>query len=103
MRFPPDSNQSIWHRETAFSVQNRKYKFARLAFCLKNAPAICQRTLDDILRKQIAKFDVYIVDIIIFTKDEKTYAQHIPEIFETLQDTNMKVQMNKSQLFKKET
>ena len=43
-------------QKTAFSVNNGKYKFCRLPFCLKNAPNIFQRPIDDILRPYIGKF-----------------------------------------------
>lgn len=89
--------------KTAFSVKNGKYEFTRLPFGLKNAPAIFQRTLDDILRKLIGKICyVYIDDIIIFSKDEETHAQNIREVFETLREANMKVQIDKCEFFKKE-
>lgn len=73
-------------------------------FSLKNAPAIFQRALDYILRKHIGKSCyVYIDDVIISSKDKKVHAQHIREIFKTLQDANMKVQMDEYEFFKKET
>lgn len=53
--------------KTAFSVNNGKYEFTRLLFGLKNAPAIFQRALDDILREHIGKICfIYIDDIKIF-------------------------------------
>lgn len=39
--------------KTAFSINNNKYEFTRLSFGLKNAPAIFQRVLDEILRPHI--------------------------------------------------
>lgn len=39
--------------KTAFSIANGKFEFTRLPFGLRNAPAIFQRTLDDVLREHI--------------------------------------------------
>lgn len=55
--------------KTAFSINNGKYEFTRMAFGLKNAPAILQRAIDDVLRQYIGKICyVYIDDVIIFGK-----------------------------------
>lgn len=55
--------------KTAFSINNGKYEFTRMPFGLKNAPAIFQRAIDDILRDYIGKICyVYIDDVIVFGK-----------------------------------
>lgn len=41
--------------KTAFSTLNGKYKILRLPFGLKNAPAIFQRMIDDVLREYIVE------------------------------------------------
>lgn len=88
--------------KTAFSVNNGKYEFTRLPFGLKNAPAIFQRALDDILRNFIGKTCyVYIDDIIIFSKDEESHVIHLEEIFRTLGAANMRVQLDKCVFFKR--
>ena len=90
--------------KTAFSINNGKYEFTRLPFGLKNAPAIFQRTLDDILRSFIGKTCfVYIDDIIIFSRDETQHFKDLEDIFETLENANMKIQLNKCIFLKKET
>lgn len=89
--------------KTAFSVNNAKYEFTRLPFGLKNAPAIFQRALDDILREHIGKICyVYIDDIIIFGPDEETHLNNLEIIFDILQKANVKVQLNKCEFLKKE-
>jgi len=56
--------------KTAFSTLNGKYEFLRLPFGLKNAPAVFQRMIDDVLREHIGKICyVYIDDIIVFSED----------------------------------
>lgn len=89
--------------KTAFSVNNGKYEFTRLPFGLRNAPAIFQRTLDNILRELIGKCCyVYIDDIIIFGEDEETHLNNIGKVFSTLEKANMKVQIDKCEFFKSE-
>ena len=69
----------------------------------KNAPAIFQITLDNILRQFIGKFCfVYIDDIIIFSKDEESHLANLQSIFETLNTANMKIKLQKCDFFKRE-
>jgi len=87
--------------KTAFSVNNGKYEFTRLPFGLKNAPAIFQRALDDILHEHIGKICfIYIDDIIIFSKDDDSHLKNLDTIFRTLQDANMKCQLDKCEFLK---
>lgn len=89
--------------KTAFSIANGKYEFTRLPFGLKNAPAIFQRALDDVLHDYIGKICyVYIDDIVIFSKSEKEHYDHIRDIFKTLQAANLKVQLDKCNFLKTE-
>ena len=89
--------------KTAFSINNGKYEFTRLPFGLKNAPSIFQRTLDDILRDYIGHCCyVYIDDIIIFSKTESEHGEDLGNVFRTLEQANMKVQLDKCKFFEKE-
>lgn len=89
--------------KTAFSINNGKYEFTRLPFGLKNAPSIFQRALDDILREHIGKrCYVYIDDIIIFSKTEEEHFTDMETVFKTLEEANMKIQLDKSEFLKKE-
>lgn len=88
--------------KTAFSINNGKYEFTRLPFGLKNAPSIFQRALDDILHEHIGKICfIYIDDIIIFSKDDETHYQNLDTIFRTLQQANMKCQLDKCEFMKR--
>lgn len=89
--------------KTAFSVNNGKFEFTRLPFGLKNAPAIFQRALDDILREHIGKrCYIYIDDIIIFGKNKTEHLNNLKAVFETLESANIKIQLDKCEFFQKE-
>ena len=45
---------------------------------------------------------MYVDDIIIFSKDEKSHLEHLRKIFRTLELANMKVQLDKCEFFKHE-
>ena len=89
--------------KTAFSVNNGKYEYCRLAFGLKNAPSIFQRAIDDVLREHIGKFcHVYIDDVIIFSKTAEQHLLDIQTVLDKLHKANMRVSPEKSTFFKKE-
>lgn len=89
--------------KTAFSVNNGKYEFVRLPFGLKNAPAIFQRVMDDVLHEYIGKICyVYIDDIIIFGETLEEQLKNLKIILETLRKANFKIQSDKSEWLKTE-
>lgn len=49
-------------KETAFSINNGKHEFTRRPFGLKNAPAIFQRAIDDVLREHIGRIGYVYID-----------------------------------------
>lgn len=89
--------------KTAFSVKNGKFEFTRLPFGLRNASAIFQRALDDILRNHIGKrCYVYIDDILVFGKSKEEHIANLEIIFRTLENSNLKVNLDKSEFLKEE-
>ena len=89
--------------KTAFSIANGKFEFTRLPFGLRNAPAIFQRALDDVLREHIGvRCYIYVDDIIIFSKNTGDHFKDLKIIFETLQKANLKVQCDKCEFLKTE-
>lgn len=88
--------------KTAFSVNQGKYEFVRMPFGLKNAPAIFQRAMDDVLREHIGKICyVYMDDVVVFGKTLEEATKNLKIILKTLQDANLKVQPDKSEFLKK--
>lgn len=91
--------------KTAFSTMNGKYEFTRLPFGLKNAPAIFQRIIDDVLKEYIGKICyVYIDDIIIFGGgNEEKHLKNVHKILDRLWKANLRVNLDKTEFLKKET
>lgn len=84
--------------KTAFSVNYGKYEFVRMPFGLKNAPAIFQRAMNDVLREHIGKrCYVYIDDVVVFGKDLKEHNENLRIVLKTLHKANLKVQLDKSE------
>lgn len=91
-------------QKTAFSINGAKYEFVRMPFGLKNAPAIFQRALDDILHKYIGKFCyVYMDDILIFSKTRDEHLRHIELVIGALKHANMTISDKKTKIFATET
>lgn len=89
--------------KTAFSTMNGKYEFLRLPFGLKNAPAIFQRMIDDVLKEYIGKICyVYIDDIIVFGPNEEETLENIETIFGRLDEANLKVNIEKTHFMQTE-
>lgn len=89
--------------KTAFSINHAKFQFKRIPFGLKNAPAIFQRCVNDILHEYIGKFAyVYIDDVLIFSNTPEEHLEHVSTIFQALHGANMKISDEKSHFFKKE-
>ncbi|XP_058449160.1 uncharacterized protein LOC131429132 [Malaya genurostris] len=82
--------------KTAFAINNGKYEFTRMPFGLKNAPAIFQRAIDDVLRDHIGKICyVYIDDVVVFGKTLDEHLENLKIVLETLSNANLKIQLDK--------
>lgn len=90
--------------KTAFSTADGHYEFLRMPFGLKNAPATFQRLMNEVLHEHLNKIClVYLDDIIIFSTTLEEHVQSVNKVFKTLRAANLKVQITKSEFFKKET
>lgn len=89
--------------KTAFSINNGKYEFTRMPFGLKNAPAIFQRAIDDVLRQYIGKICyVYMDDVIVFGRTFEEALRNLETIIKALNDANLKIQLDKSEFLHQE-
>lgn len=74
-----------------------------MPFGLKNAPAIFQRCVNDILHDYIGKFAyVYIDDVLIFSNSYKEHLEHVSIVIQALNRANMRVSDEKSHFLKEE-
>lgn len=90
--------------KTAFSTSNGHFEFVRMPFGLKNAPATFQRMMNNVLRDHINKIClVYMDDILIFSTSLQEHLDNLGKILRTLEQSNLKVSLNKSDFLKKET
>ncbi|CAB4418807.1 unnamed protein product [Rhizophagus irregularis] len=88
--------------KTAFICSQGLYEFNVMPFGLKNAPAIFQRTMNKIFKEYLDKFmNVYIDDIIIYSKNWNEYLQHIKIVLEELRKVNMMLKLKKYEWAKK--
>lgn len=76
--------------KTAFRTKNGLYEYTVMPFGLKNAPAVFQRFMNDILRDLL---DVYVVvyldDILIYSKNREDHEKHVKEVLKRIQDNNL--------------
>lgn len=91
-------------KKTAFSTPFGHYEYNRMPFGLKNAPASFQRLINSVLREYInKKCVVYLDDILIFSTSLQEHIQSINQIFDKLQESNLKIQVDKCNFLCKET
>ena len=77
-----------------------KYQFNRVPFGLAQAPAYFQKLINDVLKG--CNFAIgYLDDIIIYSRSEKEYLEHLEEIFMRLKKAGLKLKLEKCCFFKK--
>ncbi len=80
---------------TTFVSPLGKYRFLRMPFGLKNAPAVFQKVMDKILCMVKDCCDVYIDDVVIFSKDWETHLCDLKRVLKTIERVGMKVKLRK--------
>lgn len=89
--------------KTAFSTDEGHYEFLRMPFGLKNAPATFQRIMNNVLKGLTDKqCFVYLDDVIIFSTSLTEHIQRLRNVFDRLRESNLKIQLNKSEFLRKE-
>jgi len=102
-----DMNSGFWHvrmntkdiHKTAFVTQHDHYEWLVMPFGLRNAPAIFQRGVHNLLRKHnLTSFcKNYLDDILVHSRNIDQHLRHLKRIFEVLQLENVKLKLNKCQ------
>jgi RNase H-like domain found in reverse transcriptase/Reverse transcriptase (RNA-dependent DNA polymerase) len=89
--------------KTAFRIKHKLYEWNVMPMGFKNAPAIFQRYMDNVLGKEIGRSCfVYVDDILIFGKDEISHDEAYERVFKLLKDNNLLINEEKTQYKKKE-
>jgi hypothetical protein len=85
-------------RTTAFWWGRRLMQYNRLSFGTKNATAIYQRVMDEVLREGgCADFAMaYVDDLIIFSPDMKTHVEHVKKVLDCLYEVGLRAHPEKS-------
>lgn len=100
-----DVNSAFWSiplkiedkYKTAFVTQEGHYQWTCLPFGLKTAPAIFQRILSNIIRKnKLSDFAVnFIDDILIFSETFKEHIVHLSRLLEAMQTEGFRLKFSK--------
>lgn len=91
-------------KKTAFSTPFGHYEFVRMPFGLKNAPSTFQRLMNSLLRNFINRTCVvYMDDILIFSTSLTEHINSIRDIFRTLKNARLKIQVSKCDFLRRET
>lgn len=100
-----DINSAFWsipirlkdRKKTAFITQKGHWQWKVLPFGFKNSPAVFQRVLASIIRKNnLEDFCVnYIDDILIFSKSFEEHLRHIGLLFKTIKKEGFKLKLKK--------
>ena len=75
--------------KTSFSCHRGLFRFKRMPFGLRNAPAQFQRFMNRIFAPLIGKcVQVYLDDIVIFSKTAEDHEKHLDSVFKILEEHN---------------
>jgi RNase H-like domain found in reverse transcriptase/Reverse transcriptase (RNA-dependent DNA polymerase) len=105
-----DANTGFWQIEvhpddrdkTTFSWHAGMYRFLRMPFGLVNAPATFQRAMDILLCEvRWEHVNVYLDDIIIFSKSFEEHMGHLRVVFQKLEISGATHKFSKCQFFRK--
>ena len=105
-----DANSGYWQLpvaegdrdKTTFTTFAGTFRYKRMPFGLRNAPATFQRALDIILsgvRWQTCL--IYLDDVIIFSKDIETHLKNVDEVLKLLHDAGVTLKLKKCSWFTK--
>ena len=106
-----DCNSGYWQlpvaekdqAKTTFTCHSGSFKFVRLPFGLRNAPATFQRAMDIILsRVRWKSVLVYLDDIIVFSREESEHLRHLEQVLALLQEAGATLRLAKCSFFQKQ-
>jgi len=82
--------------KTAFTCKYGHYEYLVMPFGLKNAPAVFQHFINDVLDDILGKYAYsYIDDIIIFSPDIESHFQHLSDVLSRLRGAGLYAKLEK--------
>ena len=75
------------------------YTYNRMPFGIASAPAICQRTIEEVLQG-IPGVQVMLDDMIITGKDDQEHLQNLDKVLVRLEEYRLRLNLDKCQFFK---
>ena len=106
-----DCNSGYWQLpveerdqdKTTFTCHAGSFKFLRLPFGLRNAPATFQRAMDIILsRVRWKSVLVYLDDIIVFSRGVNEHLRHLERVLALLQEAGATLRLAKCSFFQRQ-
>ena len=86
--------------KTAFTCKYGHFEYLVMPFGLKNAPAVFQHFINDVLEDILGKFVYsYIDDIIIFSPNYKIHIKHVNEVLSRLRKAGLFAKLEKCEFF----
>ena len=90
--------------KTAFKTRYGHYEWVVMPMGLTNAPATCQKVMNEMLRPYLDKFAfIYLDDCMIYSKTAQEHLDHIRLVLELLDQYNFKVKLSKCTFATKST
>ena len=103
-----DCNSGYWQiplaeedkNKTTFTSHMGLFRYTRMPFGLKNAPATFQRAVDIILSRVKWQYAlVYIDDVIIYSKTMEEHFYHVQKVLSLLRDAGVTLKLSKCNFF----
>jgi hypothetical protein len=74
-----------------------------MPFSLTNAPATCQKLINNVLREFLDIFVVaYLDDILVFSQNETEHIEHIKKVLQKLDSADLQLKPKKCEFYKEE-
>ncbi|BDA51628.1 probable transposon Ty3-G Gag-Pol polyprotein [Coccomyxa sp. Obi] len=88
--------------KTGFRTRDGHYEFTVMPFGLCNAPATFQRLMNGVLPDMGDFVQVYLDDILVFSKTEKEHEEHLRRVLERLREHHLFAKLSKCEFYMRE-
>ena len=88
-------------QKTAFRTKYSLYEYLVMPYRLTNAPATCQRLINNILRAHLDQTVVaYLDNILVYSSNKEDYVQHVQEVLTCLEAAELLLKPEKCEFYK---